>query len=666
MKGRVDPNSIGLGSSEAVREWRIQPDEGGEPLACIPSPDQHADRTSLLMAGFRVEYELLKHDRTCLEYARITAWAGHGQWPDGGHVRVANDRGSLRVERTPKPVETSAPVPSEDRFVNPYNFVALGEKRRDAEGPTQHGGFGPPDASLSGWVDVRLEVLTPLLIPDPEGTRHTYDPETVAPPEGATPGELFWYATRKIENKTSVRGPFESEMGALRRHPDWDPVQLKLNKEGRMEAVGHRGPRATSRSASFFRLGDTPAIPLSSLRGAIRSLYEAATDSCLSQFDSDKTEGWRPNLDKKGQRKEYLEDNVNIRPGRVKSLPTQQRAGQIELADEWFRAPFGKPRNVFGTDLDHEELYKDRQAMTRGAPVFFTTDPDSSEYASRVSRAEFSGSRRGLLKMSGRMGDYPGRKPRKGDTTKRNEIVLVFSKQPDDLKLTKRTLDEYEHINGDGAVTRLEPGQLVWVRSRGDDIVSLGRGYIHKVPCTSGGRRITYSKRLPNETYLPCSETAKGIDQLCPACAAFGTVLSKDASDAAYGGRVSVGTARLDPDGPCRISDRTIRDLRSPRPQSGFFYLRETSGNAVPDWRRSNSLIAGRKVYVHSVPFNERVAFRDKVSDAQVEVMEAGSFMFRVRFKDLRRWELGALLWCLEPHDPVHEDRKLEDGAEDA
>jgi len=116
--------------------------------------------------------------------------------------------------------------------INPYNFVSFGSEIEDNKKTREEAYFqGTP--LLSGWLDVTLVPTTPLIVPD--GAHPVYI-DTKTGKEILNPnGEEKKYAHKKYEfmSKTDAAG----------------------NKQY--------------------------CIPGSSLRGMIRSVYEAATDSCV-------------------------------------------------------------------------------------------------------------------------------------------------------------------------------------------------------------------------------------------------------------------------------------------------------------------------------------------------------------------------------------------------
>ena len=116
------------------------------------------------------------------------------------------------------------------RFVNPYNFVPFGKDAPDKRDKKEvYRGEVQKDL-LTGWLDIKLSIKTPLIIPD-----------------GAHPIKEYLRGGDNI-------------------HKKYDFLKMYNPESGKEEYV----------------------VPGSELRGLIRSTYEAATNSCLPFLLSDK------------------------------------------------------------------------------------------------------------------------------------------------------------------------------------------------------------------------------------------------------------------------------------------------------------------------------------------------------------------------------------------
>ncbi len=181
-----------------------------------------------------------------LDAADLGLRAGQGVFlhksDNGGQLPAPGDRGVFQVERGERGWKVIQVVRWEgnqtrnrDAFINPYNFVPIpadGLGRAASLPPYRRGPAAAHDRYdpklHSGWMDCVLTTRTWSFIPDPR---------KVGPQEHKTLG----YFT-------------------LDPVTDWKPENAALDST-------------------------RPALPASSLRGMVRSIFEAATLSCLPVFD---------------------------------------------------------------------------------------------------------------------------------------------------------------------------------------------------------------------------------------------------------------------------------------------------------------------------------------------------------------------------------------------
>ena len=132
------------------------------------------------------------------------------------------------------------------KIMNPYNFISFGEEI-NSNRKSREEGYRDSSRLLSGWLDVELIPSTPLIIPD--GAHPLYiDPKT-----------------RKVETKLD-------DYKKKNCHKKYD-FMWRYDENGQKQYY----------------------IPGSSLRGMIRSVYEAATDSCVPFLLADN----KPKIDRK-------------------------------------------------------------------------------------------------------------------------------------------------------------------------------------------------------------------------------------------------------------------------------------------------------------------------------------------------------------------------------
>ncbi len=128
------------------------------------------------------------------------------------------------------------------KFINPYNFIPFGDKAIEVrDKKDQYRGENVQKELLSGWIDVEIDVKTPLIIPDGAHPKY-YDKDNNK------------YVQRKTEsNKNSI-------------HLEYDFNRMFNPETEKMEY----------------------GVPGSELRGMIRSSYETVTNSCFPFLMDDK------------------------------------------------------------------------------------------------------------------------------------------------------------------------------------------------------------------------------------------------------------------------------------------------------------------------------------------------------------------------------------------
>jgi CRISPR/Cas system CSM-associated protein Csm3 (group 7 of RAMP superfamily) len=137
--------------------------------------------------------------------------------------------------------------PSEkEKFVNPYHFVGLQESCSRQSIP-----YKEQKGKLTGWVQCRLETLTPVFIPNTSSATGSDD--------GKHSDVFAKDILKEKENKRVKVNSYD-----FFSYTDLSTLQgddLKKHKE--------------------------PVIPGSEIRGVIRSAFETVTNSCLSTIDDD-------------------------------------------------------------------------------------------------------------------------------------------------------------------------------------------------------------------------------------------------------------------------------------------------------------------------------------------------------------------------------------------
>lgn len=510
------------------------------------------------------------------------------------------------------------------RFVNPYNFVCYlpaptGEPTTLAAQLTWRCPPPPHDRymGLSGAIRCELEVVTPLFVADSE----------------------------QVQIK-----PYRDDEGALREH------------------LSYR----------FFQVDGQDALPATSLRGAIRALFEAVTNSCFAVFDRERQ------LDYRAEPK--YGNTLKKNGGIVTKLATPESDGELRLCHTgtvgFYYKPSDEKRNASGLDTRtwHSGDYIAARARQRDNGSWQVLEIANQISELGVCRRDEDGKLRqqhveGWLYITGK-GE---------DTNKKNEtFILDPDKHGDRGRIAfshaiqaeydriRQTQFEQDELPAPLHSPKLGEGEFVWVDLAGEGknriLNRFSRVQVPRVPHPSA-----LGELLPAHLH-PCQE----YDALCPACRVFGWV--KDAHQAgarhwdreaqtAYAGRVRFSHATL-VDGKhagCYAEELPLAILSSPKPTTSLFYLYKGDPNEaafeVPEGDReiqykAGYKLRGRKFYHHHGKLLNRQEFEragnaDHKQDLQNRSVRGvrrpgNGFAFTIQFENLAEVELGALLWTLK------------------
>lgn len=205
----------------------------------------------------------------------------------------------------------------------------------------------------------------------------------------------------------------------------------------------------------------------------------------------------------------------------------------------------------------------------------------------------------------------------------------------------------------------LQPGRVVWVQVENDRVMRVSLSVLWR----SRGR-YNVAERAP--AHLPCTDP----QTLCPSCALFGMAEERETRDtrgaarvAAYRGHVRFGHATVSEVAP---DATTLREMGSPRPSAGQFYLnneRWKNKQALPGQRPLREWgsaadhpvargVAGRKFFWSSTTTQRHVDVNgnpNMISHHRL-VPVGATLTFRVWFDNLTTVQLGSLLVSLDPN----------------
>ncbi len=512
-------------------------------------------------------------------------------------------------------------------FINPYNFASLGEKRSDA--PVREGKL------LSGYLECRLTTLSPLFIPNTTNNRVF---------TGGTPG----HSSYEFFSYDDLKGKNPSPDGYQPEHP---------------------------------------VIPGSSLRGALRSVYEALTNSCLSTLTDFPLHSRVPNVRKAGLlfcREENGQEVWFLQPAKRYSIRTRVDDKRWEEApgpDVWIKKKNPCSRSPWTISLPSHPCYKN---LTTGDVICFDAGKD---------RNYGKGNLRGVLLLGEDFGSRmegnvltPGKK--KGDHLfVAVDDALPVSISPQDIRCLEIVLAEYRNTKTNkhttyNAYNRPFPHNQFWGYSL--DLAKKNQGlpvfydeigdgsdthYYLSPACLS---RSVYFNTLTqiakaNGNYQPCSDPKN----LCPACALFGMVGEKGA----LGSRVRFGDAQAE-----RVSFMkpvTLPELLNPhvtamelyteaKPDTYKTYDYQTTYKSVVSvdqqgFRHTEKIpvhtlfqekglprLRGRKMYWHGKNKTMEQALNKSDLNSTVRPVAAHStFMFNVYYNEISEAELRQLVALL-------------------
>lgn len=535
------------------------------------------------------------------------------------------------------------------RFLNPYNFI----RSLDQPRPVNYvlGDCPPPPhdryVGLTGQITCEVENVTPLFVSD----------------------------SHAIEIKTvKVKDPYNADREIVKEHPIY----------------------------RFFEYEGQPALPASSLRGMIRSVFEAATNSCFGVFGG-KRMSYRLDARKAGslvparvEREETGAWTLRLLSGFVPLSPGQRPKGAYAASVNRYDPIRGKRTSKAKIELKGLRHGDACCAIIENKGIF-------SEVI------EIAKTRRGLSHPV-----KPSQYIVEGWLCVNNQNIENKRKErfffrfpanrvgPTRIALDKPVCEAYEDLiadyqdrHQDAIDKREDKGQaLDEVLGKGrnaipalsrymyhDEDLKLGEGtlvYTELEDAPEGIRvnfiapaavpRVAYDHTIAELLLQEHLHTCTQYTELCPTCRTFGWVHPNPPKDqpstlTAYAGRVRFSHAYLSEDRGA-FDDITLAILSSPKPTTTRFYLRPARGkprNGLEDDEAGydgNNVLRGRKFYRHNGEAQPQEYERATVpgyagKDDQNRTVRGArkpgnKFRFTINFENLMPVELGALLWTIE------------------
>lgn len=371
---------------------------------------------------------------------------------------------------------------------------------------------------------------------------------------------------------------------------------------------------------NFFSVDGRPVIPGSSIRGVIRSVYEALTDSCLCSTNAEDKDYFTSRMKK---------DCVGL---------LECKGGKYYLYEkcERYTDKIGVLANYRSGDKVYYSSSDDPKAVIQSVTAR-ATNYNKPAYVLKV---EDFGNKRHWSIIAPRTGREP---------VEVDKVFVNRLKRNIEMYTTKKTFVKADYM---AAYQKMQKGDgllPVWYWKDNGNIYfapsQISRGVYHNKPLDL----------LKKQNLDKCSDK----DHICDACAVFGTVVeaskTKDNGGIALPAKLRFGDAECITEGNVLEGPFVLPILSSPRITSFEFYLKNTDGNNQYGADDKNVYIAGRKYYWHH---NNNKSFHSDAVDLEyekhrnqysaVQLAKAGTkFRFDVYFENIDETTLRKLIFAL-------------------
>lgn len=370
-------------------------------------------------------------------------------------------------------------------------------------------------------------------------------------------------------------------------------------------------------SYPFYRVGGVPVIPGSSLRGAVRSIYEILTDSCMRTSEAHF----------------HRRSGTPKNPGLLLCVDGEYRLFEAKR----FRVDDKSSSVISNLSIGQEVAFSSR--LAKGC---------SADWAS----VGEEGSEKGYFLRANRFQSRGGRSHPSIFKKVSGNFMVVDQLSVGCLEENIALYDLSQSVDGKGlqgeigraygeAFEKMKHGGFylpVWYEKI-DDCYRFAPSQISRDVYPLGPRDFLARKKLS-----PCSS----LDDCCPACSLFGFV----AGDVARASKLRFTDACCV--GGIDMKYGQLPALMEPKMSSFEFYLRNDNNthSFAPD--DDETELSGRKLYWHSQKGLDGVKALDSRDDlgSVVEMAPEGSrFSFRINFDDISADQLNNLVYALSIGD---------------
>ncbi len=483
------------------------------------------------------------------------------------------------------------------KIVNPYNFVPFGDTIDDNR-ESREMVYRGKEELLSGWLTVQLDTKTPLIIPDGAHARYI-----------------------DLETNKQVVNPNRDQRKYM--HIEYD--FLKLPKEDG-SGLGY-------------------AIPGSELRGMIRSVYEAVTDSCVPFLLNDKPMSLRLPIYGSLQKRGLLTYDKNnqcwelYRANVVRSVK-----GRIS-GNEPDKNPMFQPKNGKQSQLADNGSGNEKDGWLQYNIPIKKTEYNIAylQCAEKIHTWKSNDDEPYNMLRSSILGDGSGKRVNLKNSPRDTRSISNINYKPRANLL--KALDKAK-IQGNKV-----PVYYFCVERQGKTLVYLSNSAVGRI-----------AQKRKWEDIMGEHTSCKDTDRLCPACMLFGTVKGKGMK-----GHLRITDACPVNSENIVTKQHTLDILGEPKSSAFEFYLRKPSPKAtywnfdfygetveINEGKTKKTFVEykdldkatprGRKMYWHSKP--KTWESKKNRMNTTIEAVN-GSFQFRVYFDQITRRQLEDLKWVI-------------------
>lgn len=400
-------------------------------------------------------------------------------------------------------------------------------------------------------------------------------------------------------------------------------------------------PEKKHKTYEFFNYGDgNYVIPGSSLRGAVRSVYEAITDSCYVTAKESEL------FTRRNANPPYQPGVLIKEDGVWRLYPATRYKFEIK---NYNQQRMDSNQNSKCDQITLEEL--EQRNLCLGDKVSFDKVKEgNSFFAKNIKKLQedIEAENIGYLYI----GEYIN--------NKRYEGVFYIEEKPLNVEesvlcMAKDRLDETVRLYKDPDVNKkmkIEPiphsGYKYYEKAEKKGVIPLwyqeNDTLSLSMACIG---RVAYKNTMGNllKEKKPCKERKN----LCKACLLFGMASSKEC----LGSRVRFSDAVISKEDikltKGKLERVMLAELSSPKPSYLPFYLKEPQSKQQTNYGYDGAEVElrGRKFYWHSSEFRKGLEPTER--NATVEIIESQEkgFSFRVFYDHISRRQLKELIWTL-------------------